>query len=48
VIVRHLGNRITRRRIVVVTWETIVAEHGPLVWRLVNRLLGNEHDAADC
>jgi hypothetical protein len=43
-----LGNRITRRKIVVVPWETILAEHGPLVWRLVNRVLGNEHDAADC
>lgn len=31
-----------------VTWESIVTEHGPLVWRLVNRLLGNEHDPADC
>lgn len=31
-----------------VIWQAIVDEHGPLVWRLANRLLGNEHDAADC
>ena len=29
-------------------WQVIVDEHGSLVWRLANRLLGNVHDAADC
>ena len=29
-------------------WEDTVNRHGPLVWRIANRLLGNEHDAADC
>jgi RNA polymerase sigma-70 factor, ECF subfamily len=33
---------------VVVTWKDLVDQHGPLVWRLAYRLLGNEHDAADC
>jgi RNA polymerase sigma-70 factor (ECF subfamily) len=30
------------------TWQELVDQHGPLVWRLAFRLLGNEHDAADC
>jgi RNA polymerase sigma-70 factor (ECF subfamily) len=30
------------------TWQELVDQHGPLVWRLAYRLLGNEHDAADC
>ena len=29
-------------------WQTIVAEHGPLVWRTAYRLLGNQADTADC
>jgi RNA polymerase sigma-70 factor (ECF subfamily) len=29
-------------------WEETVNDHGPLVWRIAIRLLGNEHDAADC
>jgi len=29
-------------------WDIIVAEHGPLVWRTVYRLVGCEADAADC
>jgi RNA polymerase sigma-70 factor, ECF subfamily len=32
----------------VATWQELVDQHGPLVWRLAYRLLGNEHDAADC
>jgi RNA polymerase sigma-70 factor (ECF subfamily) len=32
----------------VAIWQVIVDEHGSLVWRLANRLLGNMHDAADC
>ena len=30
------------------TWQHIVEEHSPLVWRLAYRLLGTESDAADC
>ena len=30
------------------TWQELVDQHGPLVWRLAYRLLGNEHDSADC
>jgi RNA polymerase sigma-70 factor (ECF subfamily) len=29
-------------------WNEIVDEHGPLVWRVAYRLLGNDADAADC
>jgi RNA polymerase sigma-70 factor, ECF subfamily len=32
----------------VTLWQAVVDEHGSLVWRLACRLLGNEHDAADC
>jgi RNA polymerase sigma-70 factor (ECF subfamily) len=32
----------------VAIWKDLVDQHGPLVWRLSYRLLGNEHDAADC
>ncbi|HEY2881084.1 MAG TPA: sigma-70 family RNA polymerase sigma factor [Pirellulales bacterium] len=31
-----------------VDWPQIVAEHGPLVWRIALRLLDHEADAADC
>ena len=30
------------------TWQELVDRHGSLIWRLAYRLLGNEHDAADC
>jgi RNA polymerase sigma-70 factor, ECF subfamily len=29
-------------------WAQIVEQHGPLVWRTAQRLLGQEADAADC
>jgi len=29
-------------------WQTIVNEHGPLVWRTAYRLLANDADSADC
>lgn len=29
-------------------WPGIVRDHGPLVWRVVYRLLSHEADAADC
>lgn len=29
-------------------WRTILAEHGPAVWRTVYRLLGHHADAFDC
>jgi RNA polymerase sigma-70 factor (ECF subfamily) len=29
-------------------WQTIVTEHGPLVWRTAYRLLADRDDAADC
>ena len=31
-----------------IAWETIVREHGPLVWQTAYRLLGNRSDADDC
>ena len=30
------------------SWQQIVDQHGPLVWRLAFRLLGSDSDAADC
>lgn len=32
----------------VTDWQSIVSEHGKLVWRISYRLLGNDADAADC
>lgn len=29
-------------------WQSIVDEHGKLVWRICYRLLGNDADASDC
>jgi RNA polymerase sigma factor (sigma-70 family) len=29
-------------------WQTIIADHGPAVWRTVYRLLGHHADALDC
>ena len=29
-------------------WSQIVQDHGPMVWRIVRRLVNNETDAADC
>jgi len=29
-------------------WQTIVSEHGPLVWRTAYRLLAHHADTADC
>lgn len=29
-------------------WQTIVTEHGPLVWKTAYRLLADPDDAADC
>jgi RNA polymerase sigma-70 factor (ECF subfamily) len=29
-------------------WSQIVQEHGPMVWKTVRRLVGNEADGADC
>lgn len=29
-------------------WQTIVTEHGPLVWKTAYRLLADKDDAADC
>ncbi len=47
-LVRHWCISIRPGRFVVAIWQVIVEEHGSLVWRLANRLLGNVHDAADC
>jgi RNA polymerase sigma factor (sigma-70 family) len=32
----------------VIDWSTIVAEHGPAVWRTVYRLVSDREDANDC
>jgi RNA polymerase sigma-70 factor (ECF subfamily) len=32
----------------VVDWQSIVAEHGPAVWRAVYRLVSHREDALDC
>ena len=29
-------------------WQSVVTEHGPLVWQTAYRLVGNHADAADC
>jgi RNA polymerase sigma-70 factor, ECF subfamily len=29
-------------------WQQIVREHSPEIWKTVYRLVGNQHDAADC
>jgi DNA-directed RNA polymerase specialized sigma24 family protein len=29
-------------------WSKIVEHHGPIVWRIVRRLLNHDADAADC
>lgn len=31
-----------------IDWQTIVAEHGPAVWRTVYRLVSHREDALDC
>jgi len=32
----------------VVDWQVIIKKHGPVVWQISYRLLGNHADAADC
>ena len=32
----------------VIDWQLIIDRHGPVVWRIAYRLLGNHADAADC
>ena len=32
----------------VIDWQLIIDRHGPTVWRIAYRLLGNHADAADC
>jgi len=32
----------------VTDWDDILDRHGPRVWRMAHRLLGNAHDADDC
>jgi len=32
----------------VTDWNATIEEHGPRVWNIVYRILGNEADAADC
>jgi len=32
----------------VIDWQLIIDKHGPTVWRIAYRLLGNHADAADC
>ncbi len=29
-------------------WQSVITEHGPLVWRTAYRLLNNEADTSDC
>ena len=29
-------------------WQSVIHEHGPLVWKTAYRLLGNEADTSDC
>ena len=29
-------------------WQSIITEHGPMVWQTAYRLLGNEADTSDC
>jgi RNA polymerase sigma-70 factor (ECF subfamily) len=29
-------------------WQSIISEHGPMVWKTAFRLLGNEADTSDC
>ena len=31
-----------------ISWETIIHEHGPAVWRTAYRLVGNRSDADEC
>ena len=31
-----------------VNWKSTIKEHGPRVWSIVYRILGNEADASDC
>jgi RNA polymerase sigma-70 factor (ECF subfamily) len=35
-------------RLQVIDWQVIINKHGPAVWRVAYRLLGNHADAADC
>jgi len=37
-----------QRRAGMTDWQTIVGQHGGLVWRTAYRLVGNHADAADC
>ena len=32
----------------VIDWQVIIKKHGPTVWQIAYRLLGNHEDAADC
>ncbi len=32
----------------ILDWQTIITEHGPMVWKTAYRLLGNEADTSDC
>lgn len=31
-----------------IDWQTIIEKHGPAVWQIAYKLLGNSADAADC